>query len=358
LRLRPAAGYIDQPLVTYNFSSVSYSTVNREIIENRTKIEIEEQIATFPNGINFTLRVERFNSSLDRSYFGWRQKLAPRNVKITYLVNGVNQSSLGLRPSRLYQIGISFRLSVQLQVDPAVTVTNSIFDTSNISTCDYDNVTGVPLVFCGSVKFSEAYGAVPPEERVRFLQLDIFEQRGKFRAIQQLDSTCINAAGRNFYTLRTARFQDPEASQEQSYSNTVQQILSLYLPPYPNVVSFNGLISFGPDDCNATSFEYDPDLSGIFFLADEPAVLQTPAEMQQQQVENSTGIIVGAVVGSVFGAAVVALIVMTIVSPSIRQKIFPFFSTQKKSTELEPIDEHEPGKKRQSSWVSASAPQK
>jgi hypothetical protein len=206
-----AAGAIDDMLASYNFSTITPVARAYERTEMSTKIEVQEQTASFPNGVNFTLRIEKFNSSFDRIYFGWKQHLAPRNVKITYILDGVDLPSRDIRPTRSFQVGLLFSLSVQVQVDQSIVLTSSILDNADGTACDHDNATSVPLVYCGNVRYTEPFNASveTPNEDVRFLQLDIFDKRGKFRSIQQLDGTCINSTGRNYYRLRTARFQDP-----------------------------------------------------------------------------------------------------------------------------------------------------
>jgi hypothetical protein len=151
----------------------------------------------------------------------------------------------------------------------------------------------------------------------------------------------------------------PPLTELQSYVNTLQQILALYREPYPDTIATTGIVGFAPDQCNATSFEYDPDLSGIFFIDNMPGVEVTPAQAAQEAVDNRAGIIVGGVLGSIAGVAIIALVVTIIVNPSFRDKVFPFLGARDAAKTPAPIDEEDSGtdlKKRKKNWTRGSTP--
>jgi hypothetical protein len=102
------------------FNTTTSTKTRKQIIESGVLVDRFEQTAYFSNGINFTMRVETFNATVIRNYFGWKLTLSPNNVKLSYLINGTDLTTLSnftRYPGSSYQLGIYAEYSVELMLN-------------------------------------------------------------------------------------------------------------------------------------------------------------------------------------------------------------------------------------------------
>lgn len=320
------------PYTKYYLNTSNYISTRRERIEQGALVSILELKALLYGGRNFSMRIETVNSTIFRNYFGWKLYLTPKNVKISYVLEGADLPGEfnNLRSSTTsYQVGIysTFDMEVQLRDDLDFTnfltfgIASGVVSTSpapspiisalltivilhscfvprvqNCSSTAGGNWT-LPVRPCNDLKYTERFDpAIPGDSSVSYAVLEVFDQRVTASLLQQQNATAVNSTGSHGYDLETFRFLGPDDSEVSAILSLLYKGREIFEAPgrYGNL-SVRCLIGFRPDEYRYKSFEYDPDLSVAFnFIALPPSNAPLSAT---DAVLNVDGAVIGGVIG-------------------------------------------------------------